>query len=76
MVKLVGLILAAIIADGNCKFSFGHPNDIRGPGNIVIDGVRNKMFGANNVVDGYDNTFIGSSNYARGNRNYMRGDFN
>ena len=37
------------------------PDDnLRGPGNVVLNGKRNDAFGAYNLIDGYDNLLRGN----------------
>lgn len=52
------------------------PNYIKGPGNVVINGLRNDIMGAFNKVDGFDNIFKGHTNFGKGNRNFVFGNKN
>ena len=51
-------------------------NNLNGPGNIVIRGEGNDVYGRDNILDGFYNGIKGNINYIKGSKNLIKGDGN
>jgi hypothetical protein len=69
--KMKYLLLAGLIALG-----MSADNDIKGPGNVVVNGKDNHINGKFNLLDGFKNLVKGDFNDIEGDKNNVKGDKN
>ena len=75
MARSILLCFVLLLTEGLSQHQDRH-NNFRGPGNLVINGKKNSLFGSFNIADGFDNLVKGKLNFARGDRNSIIGKFN